>query len=69
MQTHPTAARTRARLWEIDVARGVAVVLMVYFHLMWDLQFLGLSSVNVFSVPWQAFARGIGSSFAFLMGL
>lgn len=69
VQHDPIPPRTTARLWEIDVARGVAVVLMVFFHLMWDLQFLGLSDVNVFSTPWQAFARGIGSSFAFLMGL
>lgn len=58
-----------ARYWEIDAARGVAVIAMVFFHLMWDLQFLGMSNVNVFSTPWQTFARGIGSSFAFLMGL
>lgn len=65
----PRPAAAPSRLWEIDVARGVAVVLMVFFHLMWDLQFLGLSAVNVFSAPWQAFARGIGSGFGFLMGL
>lgn len=69
MDSSPTRPGATARLWEIDVARGVAVVLMVFFHLMWDLQFLGLSEVNVFSTPWQTFARGIGSSFAFLMGL
>lgn len=69
VQNDQTPPPTTARLWEIDVARGVAVVLMIFFHLMWDLQFLGLSDVNVFSTPWQAFARGIGSSFAFLMGL
>lgn len=57
------------RLWEVDTARGVAVAAMVFFHLMWDLQYLGLSAVDVFSTPWQIFARGIGSSFAFLMGL
>jgi uncharacterized membrane protein len=59
----------RLRLWEIDVARGCAVVLMAFFHLMWDLQFFGLSNVDVFSPGWQLFARGIGSTFIFLMGL
>ena len=57
------------RLWEVDAARGVAVLAMVFFHLMWDLQFFGLSSVNVFSVPWQIFARSIGTTFTFLLGL
>lgn len=57
------------RLWEIDAARGSAVIAMVFFHLMWDLQYTGLSNVNVFSTPWQIFARGIGTSFIFLLGL
>lgn len=57
------------RLWEIDTLRGIAVVCMVIFHVSWDLQFLGLSSVNVFSDGWQAFARSIGSTFALLLGL
>ncbi|NTU79693.1 MAG: DUF1624 domain-containing protein [Chloroflexales bacterium] len=30
-------ATARSRLWEVDAARGVAVVLMIFFHLMWDL--------------------------------
>ena len=58
-----------ARLWEVDATRGIAVVAMVFFHLMWDLQFLSLSSVNVFSDPWQIFARSIGTTFTFLLGL
>jgi uncharacterized membrane protein len=57
------------RLWEIDTLRGIAVVCMVIFHFSWDLQFLGLSSVNVFSDGWQLFARSIGSTFALLLGL
>src|SRR5689334_15993286 len=58
-----------ARIWEIDALRGVAVILMIYFHLMWDLQFNGMSQVNVFSAPWQFFARSIGTTFTFLLGL
>jgi uncharacterized membrane protein len=58
-----------ARLWEIDALRGVAVVLMVFFHLMWDLAYVGLSSVDVFARPWQIFARSIGTLFILLMGL
>lgn len=58
-----------ARLWEIDALRGVAVVLMIFFHLMWDLAYVGLSSVDVFARPWQIFARSIGTLFILLMGL
>jgi uncharacterized membrane protein len=61
--------RPSARFWEVDTARGVAVLAMVFFHLMWDLQFFGLSSVDVFSAPWQIFARSIGTTFTLLLGL
>lgn len=57
------------RYWEIDALRGAAVVAMVGFHLMWDLFAVGLSSIDVFSGGWQAFARGIGSTFTLLLGL
>lgn len=66
MQSWP---RPMPRHWEIDTTRGVAVVAMVLFHFMWDLQYTSLSSVNVFATPWQIFARSIGTTFTFLLGL
>lgn len=42
---------------------------MAFFHLMWDLQFFGLSDIDVSSSGWQLFARSIGSTFIFLLGL
>jgi len=65
----PSATISRPRLWEVDVLRGLAVVCMAFFHFMWDLSFLNLSSVPIYSEPWQAFARGIGTTFMFVMGL
>lgn len=65
-----TAKPARPRLWEIDVLRGLAVVCMIFFHFMWDLQnVIYLPGVNVFTEGWQAFARGIGTTFMFVMGL
>jgi uncharacterized membrane protein len=61
--------KTSVRLWEIDTLRGLAVVAMIFFHFMWDLWYLGLSSQNIPGPGWQAFARGIGGSFTFLLGL
>lgn len=64
-----TATRVSGtRLIVVDMARGLAVVFMVFFHFVWDLQYFGLVGVNVFSTPWQIFARSIGSSFIFLLG-
>ncbi len=58
-----------ARLWEVDALRGVAIVAMVYFHFMWDLFFFGIYQTNMLVGPWQWFARSIGSTFLFVMGL
>jgi uncharacterized membrane protein len=44
------------------------VLFMVFFHLMWDLAYVGWSQVDVFSRPWQFFARSIGTLFILLMG-
>lgn len=63
----PRAARSLRLAW-VDMLRGLAVALMVFFHFVWDLQYFALASVDVFSAPWQIFARGIGSSFIFLLG-
>lgn len=57
------------RIWEIDMLRGVAVVLMIIFHFSWNLSFFQISAINVFSLQWQAFARFIGTLFTFLLGL
>lgn len=57
------------RFWEIDTVRGIAVVLMVFFHLMWDLSFFGAYSGSMLATPWRIFARSIGTTFIFLLGL
>jgi uncharacterized membrane protein len=57
------------RFWEIDTVRGTAVVLMIFFHLMWDLSFFGTYSGSMLAPPWRIFARSIGTSFILLLGL
>ncbi|MCB0235945.1 MAG: DUF1624 domain-containing protein, partial [Anaerolineae bacterium] len=29
------------RLWEIDALRGIAIIMMVIYHLLWDLSSMG----------------------------
>lgn len=42
---------------------------MVFFHFMWDLWYFGLTAQDIGSPPWQRFARVIGGTFIFVMGL
>jgi uncharacterized membrane protein len=60
---------SRTRLWEVDALRGVAIVLMVIFHFVWDLSFFGLYQANVLVGPWQTFARFIATLFIFVLGV
>ncbi len=58
-----------ARLWEVDTLRGCAIVAMVIYHFTWDLSYFGLIPTNLMSTPWQSFARGIATTFIFVMGV
>lgn len=57
------------RLWEVDALRGVAIVLMVFYHFVWDLNYFGLYTANMLTGPWQVFARSIATMFIFLVGV
>ena len=57
------------RLWEVDTLRGVAIVLMVFYHFVWDLNYFGLYAANMLTGPWQVFARSIATLFIFLVGV
>jgi uncharacterized membrane protein len=65
----PATLSTDTRLWEVDALRGMAVLSMIFFHFVWDLQYFELTRINVFSASWQLFARAIGATFMFVMGV
>jgi uncharacterized membrane protein len=60
---------TTTRLWKIDALRGVAVVLMVCYHLIWDLAYFDLIAVDVATLRWQVVARSIGTLFLLILGI
>lgn len=57
------------RYWEIDVARGVAIVMMVVFHVVFDLDYFGFVSLPVHDGFWRWFALLTASLFIFIVGL
>jgi uncharacterized membrane protein len=60
---------TVKRFWEIDSLRGIAIVMMVIFHLFFDLDYFGELNLNFGSGFWWWFGRLIASTFIFLVGV
>lgn len=57
------------RFPEIDLARGIAAILMVLFNWSFALEFLGIYSISGSVFYWRVFPVLIGASFIFLSGL
>ena len=58
------------RIELIDAMRGMAIFLMVIFHLSWDLSFFGLADIEVTSDPfWVWFARFIAGMILLVSGM
>jgi len=57
------------RYWEIDALRGLAIGMMVVYHLAYDLTQYGYYQTNVFVGPWRFFARITASLFILLVGI
>lgn len=57
------------RLWEVDALRGVAIIMMVIYHLLWDLTALGGFPINVFTGFWHYFQVATASLFTGLVGV
>jgi uncharacterized membrane protein len=68
MEAEPIRPAHR-RLWEVDTVRGIAVVLMIIYHFVYDLAFLGVYDGNMEAGPWQLVARSIGTTFILVMGV
>jgi uncharacterized membrane protein len=63
------ATPTGARFWEVDVARGAAVVMMVIYHFMYDLSYFRITDA-IFTVPfWFYFQRATAGAFLILVGV
>ena len=57
------------RFWEVDAARGVAILMMVLYHLLYDLDTFGGYPIESTSGFWAFFADATASLFLFLVGV
>lgn len=57
------------RFWEVDVARGLAVALMVAYHFFFDLNFLGVLKIDFHSGFFLFFQRTVAFLFLSLVGV
>lgn len=59
----------KKRFWEVDFLRGLAIVMMVTFHFIFDLNYFGIYSSDISSGFLWWFARITASIFIFLVGV
>jgi uncharacterized membrane protein len=65
-----TTAPPPPRLWEVDVARTVAIAMMVVYHAAYDVTTLApQTGVDAFSGGWRALQVATGSSFLLIVGI
>lgn len=57
------------RFWEIDLLRGVAILMMVFYHVLYDLDRFGGWGIEVHTGFWRYFAFATASLFLLLVGL
>ncbi|MBW3098519.1 DUF1624 domain-containing protein [Pseudohoeflea coraliihabitans] len=59
----------KRRLEVIDLARGLALLAMASYHLIWDFEMFGYLAPGTAGSGWpKIYARGIAGSFLFLVG-
>ncbi|HEV2128667.1 MAG TPA: heparan-alpha-glucosaminide N-acetyltransferase [Thermomicrobiales bacterium] len=67
-EVQPTALAA-PRFWEIDTVRGIAIAMMVLYHLVFDLDRFGGFDLNATRGFWRHFATITAFLFVFLVGV
>lgn len=58
-----------SRFREIDCARGIAILMMIVFHTVFDLNFFMIAPINVSTGFWRWFAMATASLFLLVVGI
>jgi uncharacterized membrane protein len=57
------------RFWEIDTLRGIAILMMIVYHVLFDLTYFGFTSTDLNALPVLIFLYPIGTLFLLLVGV
>ena len=61
--------KLKKRFWEIDFLRGIAIIMMVIYHTVYNLSYFGHYRIQAVSGFWLYFARTTANLFIFLVGV
>lgn len=59
----------KQRFWEIDALRGIAILMMIIYHVLFDLNYFGFTSTDLNSPPVLVFLYPVGALFLLLVGI
>lgn len=57
------------RFWEIDALRGIAIIMMVVFHFLWDLNRFNFVELSLYTGFWGIFQKTTAGLFLLLVGM
>jgi uncharacterized membrane protein len=57
------------RFWEIDTLRGIAILMMITYHVIFDLNYFEFTSTDLNSLPVILFLYPVSTSFLLLVGI
>jgi uncharacterized membrane protein len=57
------------RLWEIDTFRGIAIIMMIVYHIIFDFNYFGIYKINIYFPPLRVFLYSIGTIFLLIVGI
>ena len=61
--------KSNARFWEIDFLRGIAIILMIIFHFLYDLNYLNIFNFSLYSGYILIYVYLVGIIFFLLVGI
>ncbi|UCD14170.1 MAG: DUF1624 domain-containing protein [Thermoplasmatales archaeon] len=59
----------KRRFWEIDLLRGIAVVMLIFFHFLYDLNFFDIYKLSLYSGYFLIYVYTGGALFLSLIGV